>query len=132
MKALNNTDTKGLVKYQNLLRRMYKHFDVLPIGMIPQKYLDDVKEIVVIELVKEHCYVVISKEDEGYGVFLDIEDDYETLYYNGEEYVPFKDLKHILKQIDFDYFIKRNIRSSDYETSIKNFSVDILDEELPF
>ena len=49
-----------------------------------------------------------------------------------EEYVSFKDLKHILKQIDFDYFIKRNIRSSEYETSIKNFSVDILDEELPF
>jgi hypothetical protein len=132
MKVLDNTNTKGLVKYQNLLKRMYKDFDVLPIGMIPKKYLDEVKQQVVIELVKEHCYVVISKTDKGYSVFLDIEDNYETLDYNGEEYVSFKDLKHILKQIDFDYFIKRNIRSSEYETSIKNFSVDILDEELPF
>ena len=61
MKTIENTNTRGLVKYRNLLGRMYEDFDVLPIGNIPKKYLDEVHQQVVIELVKDDCYVVISK-----------------------------------------------------------------------
>ncbi len=126
MKEVENT--KGLVKYQNLLNRMYKDFDVLPIGNIPTKDFDGVYQQVVIELVKGQCMVVISKTDKGYSVFIDVKDNYETLYYNGEEYVSFKDLKHLLKQIDFDYFIRRITN----EIIIGEHLVDILDDDLPF
>ena len=125
MKTIENTNTKGLVKYQNLLRRMYKDFDVLPIGTIPKKYLDEVKQMVVIELVKEHAYVVISKEDSGYSVFVDVKDEYTHIDYNGKNKVPFKELKHLLKQIDFDYFIRRITG----EVRVENF---LLEDELPF
>ena len=131
MKTIERTNTKGLVKYRNLLGRMYKDFDVLPIGNIPKKYLDErIHQMVVIELVKEDCFVVISKMDEGYSVFIDIRDEHTHLYYNGKQDVPYYELRHLLEQIDFDYFIRRITG----KVRVENFNDDTLtfDDELPF
>ena len=127
MSTIENTNTRGLVKYKNLLRRRYKDFDVLPIGNIPKEYLDDcdIHQMVVIELVKDDCFVVISKRDEGYSVFIDIRDEHTHLYHNGKQDVPSYELHHLLEQIDFDYFIRRITG----EVRVEDFSIE---DELPF
>jgi hypothetical protein len=138
---LNKENKVGLVKYRNLIRRMGYNIDNLQMYKVNINKLPNsiIKHKVAIELVKNNCFVVITKIQDPidnsnvYSVeVLHRYTDNEVLEYEGKQVVKFSELRYLLSDIDFNYFNNRRVRTMEYEITIKDFTADILDEELPF
>jgi hypothetical protein len=138
---LNKENKVGLVKYRNLIRRMGYNIDNLQMYKVNINKLPNsiIKHKVAIELVKNNCFVVITKIQDPidnsnvYSVeVLHRYTDNEVLEYEGKQVVKFSELRYLLSDIDFNYFNNRRVRTTEYEIAIKDFTADILDEELPF
>ena len=138
---LNKENKVGLVKYKNLIRRMGYNIDNLQMYNVNINKLPNsiIKHKVAIELVKGNCFVVITKIQDPidnsnvYSVeVLHRYTDNEVLEHEGKQVVKFSELRYLLSDIDFNYFNNRKVRTMEYEIAIKDFTADILDEELPF